>query len=181
MDKRHQQKHECHRSRWEQCRVERSRCDVREKLLGRAHRSPLLGRFPPRAPYSFKYRSSHEVNFVTERLCVQVGSNSCKCSTKKLQAGYPERLSHYWHHVAYQQNPQGANGSFPNEKYGASLIARSHEAFVDFRKPDVYQFRQCFYWRPTGFSRSWFGERCRSRGWLPEEPVQFSKFWPQLH
>ena len=113
--------------------------------------------------------------------CVQVGSSSCKCSARQLQAGYPERQSHLSHQEAYQHGPQGANGSSPNAEYGESFIARSNEALVDPRKPDVYKLRQRFYWRPTGLSRSWSGERCRSREWLPEEPVQFPKFWRQPH
>ena len=97
--------------------------------------------------------------------------------SKKLQAGYPERQFHYSHKEAYQHGPQGANGSSSNAEIGASFIKRSNEAFFDLRKPDVYQLRQRFYLRPTGFSRSWSGERCRSRGWIPVEPVQFSKYW----
>ena len=74
-----------------------SRRDVREKYPSRDHRSSSPGRFPPRAPYFSKYRSSHEVDSVTERLCVQFGSSSCKCSARKLQAGYTERQSLYSH------------------------------------------------------------------------------------
>ena len=55
MEKRHQRAHECHRSRLEQCRVERLRRNIFEKYPGRAHRSPSFGRLPQRAPYSSKY------------------------------------------------------------------------------------------------------------------------------
>ena len=147
------------------------------ELICRHHSDVFL----PRAPYSFKYRSPHNVDSVTERLCLQVGSSSCKCSARKLQAGYPKRQSHYSHQEAYQHGPQGAIGSFTNAEYGASFIARLNDAFVDPRKPDLYQLRKRFYCRPTGFSRSWCGERCRSRGILPEEPVQFSKFCREPH
>ena len=40
MNKRHQQTHECHCSRWEQCRVKRLRRDIREKYHCQAYRSP---------------------------------------------------------------------------------------------------------------------------------------------
>ena len=71
--------------------------------------------------------------------------------------------------------PQSVNKSSPFTEYGASFIALPNEAFVNPRKPDVYQLRQRFYWRPTGFSRNSSGEGFRSRWWLPEEPVQFYK------
>ena len=112
---------------------------------------------------------------------MQVGSFSCKCSAKKLQVGYPERQSQYSHQETYQQGPQGANGSSPNAEYNALFIARLNEAFVDPCQSDVYQRRHHFYWRLTGLSRRVAGERCRLREWLPEEPVQFSKFWREPH
>ena len=143
------------------------------ELIGRSH----LDFFLPRAPYSSKYRSPHEVESISERLCVQVGVASWKWSARKLHSGYPERQSHYLHQEAHKHGPQGANGFSSIAEYGASFIARLNEAFVNFRKPDVYQLRQLFYWRPTGFSHRWSGERIRSRGLLPEEPVQFLKCW----
>ena len=51
-----------------------------------------------------------------------------------------------------------------------------NKAFVDPRKPDVYQLRQCVYWRPSGFNRSSFGEQCRSGEWLPNNPFKFKNF-----
>ena len=49
MNKRHQRANECHRSQWEQCRIERSRRDICEKYSGRAHQSPSIERFLPKA------------------------------------------------------------------------------------------------------------------------------------
>ena len=48
MEKGHHWAHKCHRSRWEQCRSKRSRCDIREKCHGRARRSTSFGRFIPK-------------------------------------------------------------------------------------------------------------------------------------
>ena len=111
IDKRHQRANECHHSRWEQCRVERWSRDIREKYSNRTHRSPSLGRFPPRVPYSSKYRSQLEVDFVTEQFCVQVGGARSKSAAGKLQANHPERHSHYSHQEAHKHGPQGANKS----------------------------------------------------------------------
>ena len=66
----HQRAHGSHRNRWEQCRFEHSRHEIREKCRGRAHRSPSPRRFPEKAPYSSKYRFQHEIYSVPERLCV---------------------------------------------------------------------------------------------------------------
>ena len=66
-------------------------------------------------------------------------------------------------------------------KYAASFIARPNKTLVNPGEPDVYQLRQLLYRRPTGFGHSWPDERRRSRGWLPEEPVQFSKLWREPH
>ena len=149
INNRHQQAHECHRSRWKQCRVDRSRRDLREEYPSRAYRSPSPERFPPKASYYFKYRSPHEVEYVTERFYVQVGSSSCKCLARTLQAGHPKRHSHSSHQEAHKHGAQGANRSSPNAEYGASFIARPNEAFVNPRKLDVYQLRQSYYWRST--------------------------------
>ena len=112
---------------------------------------------------------------------MQVDGARSKGDAGKLQASHPERQSHYSHQEAHKHGPQGANGCSRIAKYNASFIARSNEAFVDYRKPDVYQLRKRFYWSPTGFSRSWSGERCRFFEWLPEKPVQFSKYWREPH
>ena len=91
------QAHVCHRSRWEQCRSERSCRDIREKYRGQAHRSPSSARVQPRTPYSSKHRSPHKVNAVPKQLCEQVGSARSKCAAGKLQAGDPERKSYHQH------------------------------------------------------------------------------------
>ena len=35
-------------------------------------------------------------------------------------------------------------------EYGALIIARPNETPVDPCEPDLYQIRQCIYWRSTG-------------------------------
>ena len=96
------------------------------ELIGRSH----LDFFLPRAPYSSKYRSPHEVESISERLCVQVGVASWKWSARKLHSGYPERQSHYLHQEAHKHGSQGAHGSSINAEYeiGANneKIGRAH-------------------------------------------------------
>ena len=180
MDKGHQRAHECHRSGCEQCRFKHSRHEIREKCRGRAYRSPTPGRFLASAPSSSKYRSQHEINSVPERLCVQVSGSSSRKSAGK-QVCNSERKSHHSHQEAHKHGSQGAHGSSINAEYGASLIARPNEAPVNLCELDLYQLRQHFYWRPTGFSRSWSCERRRSRCCIPEKPVQLPKFWREPH
>ena len=100
---------------------------------------------------------------------------------EKKQVCNSERLSHHSHQEAHKHGSQGAHGFSINAEYCATLIARSNEAPVNSCEPDLYQIRQHFYWRFTGFSRSWSCERRQSRGWLPEKPVQLPKFWREPH
>ena len=181
MDQGHQRAHGYHCSQWEQCRFERSRNEIREKCRGRAHQSPSPRRFLAREPYFSKYRSQHKINFVPERLCVQISGASSRRSAGKLQVCNPERQSHYSHQEAHKHGSLGAHVSSFIAEYGASFIACPNEAPVNSCEPDLYQLRQHLYWRPTGFSRSWSSERRRSRGWLLEKFVQLPKFWREPH
>ena len=126
-------------------------------------------------------RFPHEVDAVSKRLCVQVGSAWLRCSARKLHTGYPKSQSYYLHQEAYQHGTWRANGSPCIQKYGASLFSRYNEAPVNCSEPNVYQLWQRFYKRPSGFSHDWSGERRLFCGWLPEKPVQFSKFWREPH
>ena len=73
--------------------------------------------------------------------------------------------------------------NFHFEKYASMLvfpslyitIRESKLSTCRSQRPHIYQLRQSFYRRPTGYSHSWSGERLRSRGWLPEEPCSISK------
>ena len=165
MDKGHHQVHGCHRSRWEQCRSERSRRDIREKYRGRAHLSTSPGRVQPRMPYSSKHRSSNEVDVLSKQLCLLVGTARSRYSAGKLQAGYQKRQSYHQHQDAYLHGSWRTYGSPHTAKYAASFIARPNKTPVNPREPDVYQLRQRLYRRPTGFGHSWPGKRRRSRGW----------------
>ena len=112
---------------------------------------------------------------------MQVGSDCCKCGARKFQAGNSERESNHPHNAAYQHGSKGANGASPLAKYEASLIARLNETPNYPRKPDVYQFRQRFYWRPTRPGHSWSTDRRQTRGRLLEDRIQFQKFWREPH
>ena len=82
-------------------RLQRLRREICEKYFYWAYRSLSHRRFLLRAPYFSKYRSPHKFDIVPERFCVQVNSSSWNCSSKTLQAGYPECLIHYSHYEAY--------------------------------------------------------------------------------
>ena len=160
--------HECHRSRWEQCRSERSCRDIREMYRGRAHRSPSSERVKPRTPYSSKHRSPHEIDAVPKLLCKQVDSARSSCAALKLQAGDPKRKSYHQHKEAQQHGSWRTLISTYTRICGI-IIAHPNETPVNSRKPDVYQLRQRFHWRFTGFSHSLSSERCRSRRWSPRK------------
>ena len=132
-------------------------------------------------PYSSNYRSQHNITSLPERLCVRISGFSSRRSAGKLQVCNPERQSHHLHQQAYKHGVQGAHESSFIEEYGASFIACPNKVPVNPCEPDLYQLRLRFYWRPTGFSRSWSSERHRSHGGLPEKPVQLPKFWREPH
>ena len=176
MNKGHQTAHGCHLSRWEQCRSERSRRDIREKYRGRAHRSTSPGRVQLRTPYSPEHRSLHEVNVLSKNLCVQVDSARSRGSAGKLLAGYPERQPYHLHQAAYKHGTWRTHRSPHTAQYAASFIARLNETFINPSEPDVNQLRQRLYRCPTGFGHSLPCERRRSRRWLAKEHVQFPKF-----
>ena len=100
---------------------------------------------------------------------------------KQLHAGYTKRQSYHMHQEAYQHGSWRANESPCNPKYGAYLFARPNKAPVNPREPNVYQLRQRFDKRFTGFSHSWSSERRRSRWLLLDEFVQFPNFWRTPH
>ena len=133
MDIGHQRANECHRIRWEQCRIERSRRDIRGKYPDRAHWSLSFRRYSPSAPYFSKYRSLNEVDLFTKQLCVQVVGATSRSAAGKLQAGHPERKSQYLHQESNKHGSQVANIISLIAEYGASFSALPIEAFVDPR------------------------------------------------
>ena len=144
MEKGPQRAHGCHRVRWEQCRSERSRRDIREKYRGRAHRSPSSGRVQPRTPYLSKHRSPHEVDAVRRQLCVHVVSARSRCTAGKLQVGYPERQPHHPHQEGQQQGSSRTYGSSRTAKYVASFIVRPNETFVNPAYQTSFNFDNVF-------------------------------------